>query len=102
MKTILIVDDSAICREPIAAALRLKGYKTICAADGLDALAALEREKEKPALALLDISMPRMDGITLLAAMRKHPEYKNIPVILLTAVQDRDTVLRARNLGVRD
>ena len=102
MKTILIVDDSAICREPIAAALRLKGYKTICAADGLDALAALEREKEKPALALLDISMPRMDGISLLAAMRKHPEYKNIPVILLTAVQDRDTVLRARNLGVRD
>ena len=51
MKSILIVDDSAICREPIAAALRLKGYKTICAADGLDALAALEREKEKPALA---------------------------------------------------
>jgi len=102
MKTILIVDDSAICREPIAAALRLKGYRTICAADGLDALAALEREKEKPALALLDISMPRMDGISLLAAMRKHPDYKSIPVILLTAVQDRDTVLRARNLGVRD
>ncbi len=102
MKTILIVDDSAICREPIAAALRLKGYKTICAADGLDALAALEKAKEKPALALLDISMPRMDGITLLAAMRKHPDYKLIPVILLTAVQDRDTILRARNLGVRD
>jgi len=102
MKTILIVDDSAICREPIAAALRLKGYKTICAADGLDALAALEKEKEKPVLCLLDISMPRMDGITLLAAMRKHPEYKSIPVILLTASQDRDTVLRARDLGVRD
>jgi HD-like signal output (HDOD) protein/DNA-binding response OmpR family regulator len=102
MKTILIVDDSAICREPIAAALRLKGYKTICAADGLDALAALEKAKEKPVLALLDISMPRMDGITLLAAMRKHPDYKSIPVILLTAVQDRDTVIRARDLGVRD
>lgn len=102
MKTILIVDDSAICREPIAAALRLKGYKTICAADGLDALAALEREKPKPSLALLDISMPRMDGITLLAAMRKHPDYKTIPVILLTAAQDRDTVLKAANLGVRD
>jgi HD-like signal output (HDOD) protein/DNA-binding NarL/FixJ family response regulator len=102
MKTILIVDDSAICREPIAAALRLKGYKTICAADGLDALAALEKEKEKPALVLLDISMPRMDGISLLAAMRKHPDYKSIPVILLTAVQDRDTVIRARQLGVRD
>jgi two-component system response regulator MprA len=100
VKTILIVDDSAICREPIAAALRLKGYKTVCAADGLEALAALE--KEKPALALLDISMPRMDGITLLAAMRKHPDYKSIPVILLTAVQDRDTILRARHLGVRD
>ncbi|HEV8607885.1 MAG TPA: HDOD domain-containing protein [Tepidisphaeraceae bacterium] len=100
MSTILIVDDSAICREPIAAALRLKGYKTVCAADGLEALAALE--KEKPALALLDISMPRMDGITLLAAMRKHPDYKSIPVILLTAVQDRDTILRARHLGVRD
>src|SRR5207248_9217124 len=39
---------------------------------------------------------------SLLAAMRKHPDYKSIPVILLTAVQDRDTVLRARNLGVRD
>jgi HD-like signal output (HDOD) protein/DNA-binding response OmpR family regulator len=100
VKTILIVDDSAICREPIAATLRLRGYKTICAADGLEALAALE--KEKPALLLLDISMPRMDGLTLLAAMRKHPDYKTIPVILLTAVQDRDTILRARDLGVRD
>jgi HD-like signal output (HDOD) protein/CheY-like chemotaxis protein len=100
MKTILIVDDSAICREPIAAALRLKGYKTVCAADGLEALAAME--KERPALILLDISMPRMDGLTLLAAMRKHPEYKAVPVILLTAVQDRDTILRARDLGVRD
>src|SRR5258706_16404024 len=105
MKTILIVDDSAICREPIAAALRLKGYKTVCASDGLEALSALEKardQKEEFSLVLLDISMPRMDGITLLNAMRKHPQYKTLPVILLTAVQDRDTVLRARDLGVRD
>src|SRR4051812_13599814 len=97
--TILVVDDSPICREPLVAMLRVKGYNAVPAADGEQALALVP--KEKPGLILLDIAMPRMNGIAMLEALRANPEHRDIPVILLTAVGGKDFVLRARELGVQ-
>ena len=93
-------DDEEPARTGVAELVSSWGYRTEMAKDGLEALDKVVTWS--PAIVVTDLAMPRMDGISLMAAMRKHPEYKNIPVILLTAAQDRDTILRARNLGVRD
>jgi len=100
MSTILIVDDMAVFREPIAAALRSMGYQTLCAADGREAL-DMARTKD-PNLILLDMAVPVMDGKAFLKARSADPHLRDIPVIALTVVTDRDCVLDARKLGIRD
>lgn len=99
MHTILVVDDVAICREPIAEALRHHGYNVVCAADGHAALSLIRRAP--PDLVLLDVSMPDIDGIGVLRAMRRNPASRDIPVILVTDVNEKDRVLRARELGAQ-
>lgn len=99
MQTILVVDDVAICREPLAEALRHHGYNVVCAADGHGALSQLRRAR--PDLVLLDVTMPDLDGIGVLRAMRRDVASRDIPVILLTDVNDKDRVLCARELGAQ-
>lgn len=100
MGTILVVDDSAICREPIVAALKHQGYEAAGAASGEQ---ALERLKEvRPDLIVLDLLMPGIDGWGVLGGLRGLPGGGDVPVVLLTATVDRECVLRARQLGVRD
>src|SRR5260221_11547226 len=100
MTRILVVDDMAIFREPIAAALRLQGFRVLTARNGIEALAQVR--EELPALILLDIAMPEMDGLELLRQLKASSEYGRIPVILLTAVRERGYVVEAVKLGVRD
>lgn len=64
MSTILVVDDTAVFREPVAAMLRRRGHRTLCAGSGKEALAVME--VHVPDLVLLDVAMPDMDGLTLL------------------------------------
>jgi two-component system alkaline phosphatase synthesis response regulator PhoP len=87
MATILVVDDAAICREPIAASLRLAGFKTLCAGNGQEALWVLQQAPVD--LVLLDIAMPVMDGLTALKKIREDRKLMALPVILLTAVTDQ-------------
>ncbi len=100
MSTILVIDDMAIVRDPIAASLRLAGYVTYCAKDGVEGLAELRTRN--PDLVLLDLAMPNLDGISVLRAMRRDPAFTKTPVILLTATSDKDRVIEAAKLGVRD
>src|SRR4051812_40436043 len=100
MTLVLVVDDTSIIREPIAAALTAAGYQTVCACDGREAVAALERQT--PDVMVLDLSMPGMTGLQVLEAMRRRPATANTPVILLTASADRDNVISAAQFGVRD
>jgi CheY-like chemotaxis protein len=98
MSLILVVDDLAAVRERVAASLRLAGYRTECAAGGLQALQAVSRET--PDLILLDVSMPVMDGMECLAVLRASPVTSRIPVILLTGETDRHSVVLAAKLRV--
>jgi len=89
---VLVVDDVAANRDLLEADLVDLGYEVCQAADGVEALALIERAE--PDLILLDIDMPRMDGITLCRALKADPLRRLIPVVLITALGDRDTRLR--------
>ena len=82
---ILIVDDEPAVREALRRSLAFEGYATEDAVDGLDALAKLE--SYAPDLVVLDVQMPRMDGLT--AARRIRASGATLPILMLTA---RDTV----------
>jgi HD-like signal output (HDOD) protein/CheY-like chemotaxis protein len=100
MKSVLVVDDMAVFREPIAASLRLAGYETQCAADGQEAL-RLTRAHH-PDVIVLDVTMPNMDGITFLRHLRCDPAIAHTHVILLTVVSEKNQILAAGSLGVKD
>ena len=96
---ILIVEDTPIVREPMACLLRNEGYEVVSAANGVDALASLET---KPVdLVLLDVLMPKMNGVTFLENFRANPRYSDVPVIAVTGVLDSTWLLRLRELDVR-
>jgi len=97
---ILTVDDSKTVRMIIQRAFRPHDCVICEAANGEEGLAVAVRES--PDLILLDITMPVMDGITMLAQLRQNPQLKNIPVIMLTAESSRDIVAQIASLGVRD
>jgi len=98
MKKILTVDDSTTVRMIMKRAFRPYDC-TICEASngeiGLEVAA-----REKPDLIILDITMPVMDGVTMLAKLKQNPELKSIPVIMLTAESGRDNVAAIAVLGV--
>jgi len=100
MGTILVVDDDPIVRELFRRLLPRAGYSAVIATNGMDALAALETHT--PDLVLLDLAMPKMDGLTFLQVLRQDPDCKHVPVILISALASRETVKFAGCLGVRD
>jgi len=82
MATILAVDDSASMRQMVSFTLKGAGYEVIDAVDGVD---ALNKAKQKAVnLVITDVNMPNMDGITLIAELRKLPNYKFTPLLMLT------------------
>jgi len=81
-KIILAVDDSASIRQMVAFTLKSSGYEVIDAVDGMD---GLEKAKVNTVnLVLTDQNMPRMDGITLIKNLRALPQYKAVPILMLT------------------
>jgi two-component system chemotaxis response regulator CheY len=81
-KRILIIDDSASLRQVVAIALGREGYEVIEAENGRDALAKLDGGRVH--LAICDVNMPVMDGITFVREARKLPAYRFLPIIMLT------------------
>jgi len=100
MSRILVVDDMAMIREPVVAALKAKGYDAVGVPSGEEAMAYLESAGAD--VILLDLVMPGMDGIATLEAVRRLPGHENTRVILLTASSDRECIIHAAKLGVRD
>lgn len=95
---ILVVDDEPQIRDVLAQALTRLGYRVRAASNGPEALASVEQEK--PALVILDMYMPGMNGNEVLKRLRKMM-YKNA-VILLTSSQDQQLLKEAWELGVLD
>ena len=97
---VLVVDDVAANRELLEALLQELGYDVRQARDGIEAIEALEHEE--PDLVLLDVDMPRLDGLSVCRRIKGHPTRRLIPVVLLTAHQDRDTRLLGLTAGADD
>ncbi len=81
---ILVVDDELDAREFVKTVLEDAGYQVVCATNGKEALEITR--KENPDLIILDVMMPEMDGFATCAELKNSPQYKDIPVILLTGV----------------
>ncbi|MBT4125685.1 MAG: response regulator [Chloroflexi bacterium] len=100
MPTILVVDDHEEIREALAEILEEEGHNILQAADGLQALEIVSHSR--PDVILLDIAMPGMDGLETLRRLKDQPESSNLPVIMVTAQGDRQNMVKAVQLGVRD
>ena len=97
---ILVVDDHQLSRELLKAYLAAAGYDAIEAADGAEALEALETNM--PDLVLLDIIMPRVDGFEVCRKIKEDPRTTLLPVIMVTGLEDFDAKMKALELGADD
>lgn len=99
-KTILIVEDEATLLEALRDKLTREGHVVIRTKNGEEGLA--EAMSKHPDLILLDILMPKMDGMTMLKELRKNEWGKNVYVILLTNLSDVENISEALNNKVTD
>ncbi len=98
MPTILVVEDSPTMRQLISFAMRrIPGSKVIEATDGVDALKKLSSEKID--IILADINMPVMDGLKLISLVRGSPDFRNIPIIIITTEGAEEDRKKAMAIG---
>lgn len=98
-KIVMIVDDSASIRQVVNLTLRKVGYDVIEAVDGQDALKKLANVKVN--LLICDVNMPNMDGIELVRSLKAMPDYKYVPVIMLTTESQESKKQEGRAAGAR-
>jgi len=84
-RNILVVDDDAALRNTLIEALEGEGYRTTSASNGLEALERLRGEKTPPAVILLDMMMPVMDGWAFRDEQQRDPQLAEIPVVVFSA-----------------
>ncbi len=97
---ILIVEDDAVISAMYKSKFESDGFEILIASDGADGLELAK--KEKPNIIMMDIIMPRMDGFSVLAELKKASQTKNIPVIMLTNLGTDEDKDKAKKLGVVD
>lgn len=97
---ILIADDDAMVRMLAASSLGKSGFKVIAAENGRDALEAFQRYR--PDLVLCDVIMPSIDGYDVCRLIRKEPQTGHIPILMLTGLEDNESINRAFAAGATD
>jgi len=110
LKRILLVEDSVNDIKLTTAALRSAGLANdiVVARDGVEALDYLYRrgphegrgDDTCPAVVLLDLKMPRMDGLDVLAQIRKDEQFKTLPIVMITSSAEEQDMVKSYNLGV--
>jgi len=100
VSTVLIVDDDKTNTLVLVSQLKSGGYRTQTAANGREALETVKNEL--PDLILLDIMMPGMDGFETAARLKADPRSRNVPIIMVTAIDDRESRLAALAAGAEE
>lgn len=96
-ETILIIEDDAFLAGIYAQKLEAEGFKAVLSTNGEDGLKQVQ--KEKPALVLLDLVLPKMTGFELLEILKHDPATASIPVLIMTNLAERKDVERCMALG---
>lgn len=97
---LLVVDDADSNREVMTRILEREGHVVVTAVDGADGLAKLRSEAYD--MVLLDVMMPGIDGIEVIQAMNADDRLKRIPVVMLSALHEQETILKCIQLGAED
>jgi CheY-like chemotaxis protein len=96
-KTVLVVDDDRDIRDVLTDALEAEGYRVVTASDGHEALNWLRSAAERPCIILLDLMMPRMDGVQFRTELLNDGALAHIPVVVLSA--DPSAIVAAKSLS---
>jgi DNA-binding response OmpR family regulator len=97
---ILVVEDEEILLTALTEELNQEGFQVSGAKDGVEGVS--KATSEKPDLILLDLVMPKLDGIGALKQMKENSETKDIPVVILTNLSDYNKISDALSLGAMD
>jgi len=100
IKKILVADDDENIVELIREALTDEGYSIISADNGM--LAAIKAKEELPSLIILDLSLPRMDGLNVCKKLKAQDETKDIPILIISAQNKKEIVIELLKLGVKN
>ena len=100
MTKIMVVDDDKDATSLFEEVLKAEGYEPLILNESSKALQLAK--KEKPALFILDLMMPEPDGFKLCRMLRKEPEFKYTPIIIVTALNDTDSRIVAIGAGAND
>jgi len=97
MTKILAVDDSASMRQMVSFTLKGAGYEVVDACDGAQALDIAKKQNFD--VVVSDVNMPVMDGITLIRELRKLPQYRSTPLLMLTTESSGDKKMQGKQAG---
>jgi len=100
--TALVVDDDEVIVMVLDHLLSRRGFRVEKARDGRQAALCLETLGTPPALVLLDVMMPYLDGFELITKIRAHPTWNRVPIIMLTAKSQEKNIVRALDDGAND
>jgi adenylate cyclase len=97
---VLVVDDDRVNRMLLTRSLEREGHRVRCAVNGVEALELL---RDDPCdVILLDILMPELDGVSVLEQVKKDPALQDVPVIMISGVDETDSVVRCIEIGADD
>src|ERR671913_142902 len=102
MSLVLIVDDHRDTARLLVRLLRAHGHDAVAVESGQAGLDSVSAAPTKPSLVLLYVMMPEMNGFDTLQALRQIPGATDLPVVMLTALEDEENRDRARRLGATD
>ena len=102
MKRVLVCEDEDSIREFVVINLVRSGYEVVDVNCGEDALKAYDEKDGGFDVALLDIMMPEMDGYEVLQHLKSNPETNNIPVIIMSALSDMQSIVKGYQLGATE
>lgn len=99
-RTILLAEDDAFVRDVYSTRLENEGYSLTTVTDGRAVIKHLQ--ENIPDAILLDIMMPYMDGMEVLEELQKNEKWKDIPVLMLTNLSEKENIQKALKLGAKD
>jgi len=99
-KKVMVVDDSRTLRQQVGIALTAAGYEVIEAGDGIEGLEKVQQTLDLSAV-ICDITMPRLNGLDMLAEVKSDPRFADLPVLMLTTEGQPALINRAKQAGAK-